>query len=69
MTEKPSRLLAQLLAATAVLTGPAAAQTDAASGIRAALERGAVRVEGAIGGVENGPEQWRRSIEEALRQC
>lgn len=35
----------------------------------AALERGAVRVEGAVGGVENGPEQWRRSIEEALRQC
>jgi len=35
----------------------------------ASLERGAVRVEGAIGGVENGPEQWRLSIVEALRQC
>ncbi len=35
----------------------------------AALERGSVRVEGASGGVEDGPEQWRRSIEEALRQC
>lgn len=35
----------------------------------AALERGSVRVEGASGGVEDGPEQWRKSIEEALRQC
>lgn len=35
----------------------------------AALERGAVRVEGAQGGVENGPEQWRQAIAEALRQC
>ncbi|MFN3469258.1 MAG: FliH/SctL family protein [Novosphingobium sp.] len=35
----------------------------------ATLERGAVRVEGALGGVEDGPEQWRRAIEEALRQC
>lgn len=35
----------------------------------ASLERGAVRVEGAAGGVEDGPEQWRRAIGEALRQC
>lgn len=35
----------------------------------ASLERGSVRVEGASGGVEDGPEQWRKSIEEALRQC
>lgn len=34
-----------------------------------ALERGAIRVEGAHGGVEDGPEQWRRAIEDALRQC
>ena len=33
------------------------------------LERGAIRVEGANGGVEDGPEQWRRAIEDALRQC
>lgn len=35
----------------------------------AALERGAVRVEGAAGGVEDGPEHWRQAIAEALRQC
>lgn len=33
------------------------------------LERGAVRVDGALGGVEDGPLQWRRAVEEALRQC
>lgn len=35
----------------------------------AALERGALRVEGATGGVEDGPEQWRIALHEALRQC
>lgn len=35
----------------------------------ATLTRGAVRVEGASGGVEDGPEQWRQAIAEALRQC
>ena len=35
----------------------------------AALERGAVRVEGSSGGVEDGPDQWRLAIAEALRQC
>ncbi len=35
----------------------------------ATLDRGAVRVEGATGGVENGPAQWRAAITEALRQC
>ncbi|MCW1383009.1 FliH/SctL family protein [Novosphingobium sp. KCTC 2891] len=34
-----------------------------------ALERGAIRIEGALGGVEDGPDQWRRALEEALRQC
>ncbi len=34
-----------------------------------ALERGALRVETASGGVEDGPEQWRRAIAEALRAC
>lgn len=33
------------------------------------LERGSVRVEGAQGGVEDGPGQWRRALEEALQQC
>lgn len=33
------------------------------------LERGTVRVDGAMGGVEDGPAQWRRALEEALRQC
>ena len=35
----------------------------------AALERGALRIECATGGVEDGPANWRRSIAEALRQC
>ncbi|MFM2371930.1 MAG: hypothetical protein RIS85_1652 [Pseudomonadota bacterium] len=35
----------------------------------ASLERGSLRVEGAAGGVEDGPEQWRIAIAEALRQC
>jgi len=34
-----------------------------------ALERGAIRVEGANGGVEDGPAVWRRAIAEALHQC
>lgn len=34
-----------------------------------ALERGAIRVETANGGVEDGPAQWRRAIAEALHQC
>jgi flagellar assembly protein FliH len=33
------------------------------------LERGAIRVEGAQGGVEDGPSTWRRAIAEALHQC
>ena len=33
------------------------------------LERGALRVEGANGGVEDGPATWRRAIAEALHQC
>jgi len=33
------------------------------------LERGAIRVEGANGGVEDGPATWRRAIAEALHQC
>ena len=33
------------------------------------LARGAIRVEAANGGVEDGPEQWRRTIAEALDQC
>jgi flagellar assembly protein FliH len=33
------------------------------------LERGTVRVDGAMGGVEDGPAQWRRALEDALRQC
>lgn len=32
------------------------------------LERGALRVEGAQGGVEDGPATWRRAIAEALHQ-
>ena len=35
----------------------------------AALERGALRVESATGGVEDGPAVWRRAIAEALHQC
>lgn len=34
-----------------------------------ALDRGAIRVEGANGGVEDGPATWRRAIAEALHQC
>lgn len=34
-----------------------------------ALERGALRIETPGGGVEDGPEQWRRAIAEALHQC
>lgn len=34
-----------------------------------ALERGALRVETISGGIEDGPEQWRRDIAEALRLC
>jgi len=33
------------------------------------LERGALRVETASGGVEDGPDLWRRAIAEALHQC
>ncbi|MBV1690686.1 flagellar assembly protein FliH [Novosphingobium sp. G106] len=33
------------------------------------LERGALRVESANGGIEDGPDLWRREIAEALRQC
>ncbi|MBW8755880.1 MAG: flagellar biosynthesis protein [Sphingomonadales bacterium] len=33
------------------------------------LERGALRVETSSGGVEDGPELWRRAIAEALHQC
>lgn len=34
-----------------------------------ALERGALRIDGAQGGVEDGPDHWRRAIAEALAQC
>lgn len=34
-----------------------------------ALERGAVRIETASGGVEDGPAQWRAALDEALRAC
>lgn len=34
-----------------------------------ALERGAVRIESASGGVEDGPANWRRAIAEALAGC
>ena len=34
-----------------------------------ALTRGALRIETASGGVEDGPAQWRHAIAEALRQC
>ncbi|MFM5924035.1 MAG: FliH/SctL family protein [Novosphingobium sp.] len=33
------------------------------------LERGALRIETASGGVEDGPAHWRRAIAEALNQC
>ena len=34
-----------------------------------ALERGALRLETANGGVEDGPAHWRRAIAEAISQC
>ena len=34
-----------------------------------ALERGALRIDGAQGGVEDGPENWHRAIAEALSRC
>jgi len=34
-----------------------------------ALERGALRLEGSAGGVEDGPAQWRRALAEALGPC
>lgn len=34
-----------------------------------ALDRGALRVETATGGAEDGPDQWRHNIAEALRLC
>ena len=34
-----------------------------------ALERGALRLESANGGVEDGPAHWRRAIAEAVSQC
>ena len=34
-----------------------------------ALERGALRIESSSGGVEDGPEHWRRAIAEAVAQC
>lgn len=34
-----------------------------------ALERGALRIESQSGGVEDGPDHWRRAIAEALAQC
>lgn len=33
------------------------------------LERGALRIETAVGGVEDGPAQWRRAITAALTPC
>lgn len=33
------------------------------------LERGAIRVEGVNGGVDDGPATWRQAIAEALHQC
>lgn len=35
----------------------------------AALPRGALRIESTSGGVEDGPEHWRRAIAEALHAC
>ena len=34
-----------------------------------ALDRGALRIENGDGGVEDGPEQWRLAVLEALRLC
>jgi flagellar assembly protein FliH len=33
------------------------------------LPRGALRIEGRYGGVEDGPEQWHAALVEALREC
>ena len=33
------------------------------------LPRGALRIEGLHGGVEDGPEQWHAALVEALREC
>lgn len=33
------------------------------------LERGTIRVEGVLGGVEDGPATWRQAIAEALQAC
>lgn len=33
------------------------------------VERGALRIETADGGVEDGPSQWRRILDEAFREC
>lgn len=33
------------------------------------LARGALRIDGQLGGVEDGPEVWRRTLAEALAQC
>ena len=33
------------------------------------LERGALRIEGNAGGVEDGPDRWRQAIAEALGEC
>jgi flagellar assembly protein FliH len=33
------------------------------------LPRGSLRIEGRQGGVEDGPEQWRTALTEALREC
>lgn len=35
----------------------------------ATLERGAIRIEGANGGVEDGPATWRHAIAEAMHAC
>ena len=33
------------------------------------VERGALRIETADGGIEDGPSQWRRILAEAFREC
>ena len=33
------------------------------------LPRGALRIEGRHGGIEDGPDQWRAALTEALREC
>ncbi|WP_374408685.1 FliH/SctL family protein [Pelagerythrobacter sp.] len=35
----------------------------------ASIERGALRIETEDGGIEDGPAQWRRILEEAFREC